>query len=462
MMRAIGNHGSAGHVQSSVRCIRSSKRKNSACRRFVFVVGAGVMATACGQAAFTTAGDSAETAAGIALPDGAHYAFTAEEYCETNTDNHRIEMAFSGTVRAISNEQPMAVDEQIEADAGPDEVQWATFDVEAWFTEDLGTEIALWAPRFEGAPGERWLIAASRYSIGGLASGDVFWCASELESADGLAEWAADYGGSVEPGENRPENPAPPEILAEIDEAEATWAASAPTDYTAIVFHEGDVTPGDGCSTQAVRIVVEDGQPVQARNPWDDCAIDLATAPSITDLFDDARAGAGATDYAVEFDPEFGFITSLSAYDRSVGISGGVSGFVAETRPYVSAADGEAFRSAFEDARSKWVERGMTTYMITIENICFCGFGGPARITVVDGEVTTIDGGGDEIRTGPGYTLTVGDTFALIEEAARTADRLQVAYHPELGHPVDVNIDYIINAVDDELQILVHDLEPGG
>ena len=408
---------------------------------------------------------------GIPVPEQAGSAHTGTEFCSTNTDNHRIEMAFNGTVRAIESVDATLPgndpDLDVDTDADPRPLPWVTFDVDAWYTEDLGTEIALWGRDFDGTPGQRWLIAASRYTVGQQASGDIFWCVSEPESADGLAAWAADYGGTVAPGENRPENPPPPELLDQIEANRITWLNQAPSDYTAVVVNEPDhnqsnqSAPPDNnvdCPASRARLVVEDGEVVQALDVYNDCELDPASAPRIEDLFDTAAAAAGADEYHIEFDTDYGYIASLGAYDRSVSVSAGIWQFVPEALPMTSAGDQPAFEAALAEARGRWAASGITTYTITINNLCFCGFGGPAEVTVVDGDVVDIamaDIEAERAALDPnlGFVLTVDDAFDLIEEAR--ADRLHVAYHPELGYPVEIDIDYITNAVDDELQVLI-------
>jgi hypothetical protein len=51
--------------------------------------------------------------------------------------------------------------------------------------------------------------------------------------------------------------------------------------------------------------------------------------------------------------------------------------------------------------------------------------------------------------------------FDLIEDALdRDAGRIEVTYDSRYGHPIDATIDYILNAVDDELSFRVRAFTP--
>ena len=367
-------------------------------------------------------------------------------------------------MRTIVGAAPTPVDEETETNPNPALQPWATFDVQKFFTEDIGTEVALWARKFEGQPGETWLIAASRYSVGDLPSGEVYWCASEPATDDAVAEWSEQYGGSVEPGVNRGEHEPPPELLAQIDDAEALWLLSAPSNYTATIYTE----PNDGtgeCPLHAARIVVVGGELVEAVNPSPNrfCEIPLDKAPTIESLFDIARAGAGAGEYGLETDSEYGFVRSVEAYDRSINMFAGVSDFTIEAIPYGGADSGsDGQRAALAENRVLWETSGITDYTIAIEYLFF-GYAPDVTVEVADGAIVSVvteDGSDPSQSDVPGMARTVDELFALAESAIADADHVLVAYHPEFGYPVDINVDYYSGAIDDELQVVVESFTP--
>jgi len=56
----------------------------------------------------------------------------------------------------------------------------------------------------------------------------------------------------------------------------------------------------------------------------------------------------------------------------------------------------------------------------------------------------------------PSYATVrdIAGLFALIRKAIDDgADRLEVTYDAQLGYPTFINIDYVVNAADDELQV---------
>ena len=84
------------------------------------------------------------------------------------------------------------------------------------------------------------------------------------------------------------------------------------------------------------------------------------------------------------------------------------------------------------------------------------------RITVSNGVilsvVRTVDGA--PVDTVPRDVFsTIDDLFDLIDRAIELgAEKLDVIYDPVLGYPRWIDIDFIFNAADDEIQITVSEL----
>lgn len=118
-------------------------------------------------------------------------------------------------------------------------------------------------------------------------------------------------------------------------------------------------------------------------------------------------------------------------------------------RPPTPAGDLEANRRL-------WAAQQRTAYEVTYRVSCFCpaAFQGPFTVTVVDGRFQSIrpQPGGDDLALMAVYT--VEGLFDLIEDAYdRKAHRVEVTYHPELGYPEHVFIDYEEQVVDEELGV---------
>lgn len=326
---------------------------------------------------------------------------------------------------------------------------WVSFEVERWFTDDLGTSIGLWAPGWDGQVGQRWLVAATRYN---LDTGDVIPCRSELATEIAIDNWALTYDGSVEPGSGTPEGEADPAVVAAITEARARWEANGPEDWTATIsFDHLGVERDEDCPGYTVRVVVEAGEVVQAVDLDQACAVALDIVPTMDELFDHAEQVAGAVAEVPQVDPEFGFIVGLYASDRSVESSINIGEFVPRALPLT---DGS--REAIEAAQAAWEASGIVDYDVDFRALCFCAYAGQMLYEVRDGAIASYRTG-EEFFGSPeaaeDFLRTVPMMFAeILEVHDREGGRVLVAFDPELHHPVAVYLDPIINAIDDELR----------
>ena len=111
-------------------------------------------------------------------------------------------------------------------------------------------------------------------------------------------------------------------------------------------------------------------------------------------------------------------------------------------------------------ARDRWADAGLDTYTMTLQRICFCpspDYTGPFEVTVRDGAVETVRLDGATVDDERG--VSVDDLFALIEEAyERNAARVELEFHPELGYPTSLGIDYDTMMADEEIAYRVSDL----
>lgn len=377
------------------------------------------------------------------------FADTVGEYCGGSGDS-RIEMAFAATVTDRTTRAAYAnVDSDDPSGSSGRDVEWAAFAVDTWYTDDLGVEIGLWAEGFPGQVGEHWLIAASRYSVDGQPGGDVYWCASEPMIETLAAEWAELYGGSVAAGDTEPESAATPETLAAIEQARALWNSAAPPSYTYTASVGSRETDGSACGSGSVRAVVVDGSLVQARDVLRHCDVPLDSVPSVDALFDLATQASGAVQAPIEFDSDYGFITSFYASDRSVERWIDISDFV--PAPYPLTLGGA---EALNEARTRWQQSGITSYIATIDVRCFCDVQGPITVTVEDGLVTEVS-----VEATEWYPLRIEEVFDGIEELIG-GDHAELAFHPEYGYPVTALLDPLSNASDDEIDYAITALTP--
>lgn len=358
-------------------------------------------------------------------------------------DGPRVEVAFEGTVVAVDEAEP----------------RWVTFSVSRWWTNDLGIRRGLFAPGWDGAVGSSFLVAGTRYDAGDLNTGTLIPCGTRpYTDAELRTALDDEYGGSVTAGQDTPERPADPSLLAAIDEARGRWETAEPTSWTADITLETRAGEQSMCGNHTVRVVMQDGDLAQAVSRASGCEVDLADVPTVDDLFDELRRVAGAVDSGVDpdelFDPTYGFPLAVGAEDRSVGVHLGVRDFRPLALPLATDAS-----EGLAEALARWLAAGIDDYTWVVELRCFCPAEGPVEISVVDGKVVGVEG---EPRAEPSFgAITVLELFDRIAEAL-TSGEATVSYDPNLGYPLTADLDPVLNGIDDESSYIVISLTPTG
>lgn len=372
-------------------------------------------------------------------PDPTLFRDTADEYCEGNGDA-RIEMAFVGTV--------IARDDSVEP-------AWVTLAVTEWFTNDYGTEIALWAPDWDGRVGGRWLVASSLYGVEDRHSGDLFACASELFDQERYEVWVEQYDGSVVAGAAVSEREGDPADIERIEAGRAQWDDVEPDEYAYTVHAWDRFTEARTCGEGELRVSVVGGEVVSVRDLTHGCDLDPSDAIMLDDLFDRAIAAAGAVE-VLEIDPDWGFVAGFYGHDRSIDLDVSVYDF--STNAGLQATSDDA-RTQLQEARQRWEDAGITSYVATVDLRCFCGFEGPYRVTVVDEVVTEVVGPNPDSQIPDDIDLTIDGIFDQISLLA-FGDRVELTFDEDLGYPLTAYLDPEIDTSDDELTFVVTDLVP--
>ncbi len=117
-----------------------------------------------------------------------------------------------------------------------------------------------------------------------------------------------------------------------------------------------------------------------------------------------------------------------------------------------------------------WDKANISHYRFELTLSCFCAFNEqmPLTVEVQDGKVVSMayaDGqavaADDPLREYFGKLATIDGLFAELETAMASADAgdIIVKYDPSLGFPTEASIDYIKEAVDDELYVTVAGFE---
>ena len=120
--------------------------------------------------------------------------------------------------------------------------------------------------------------------------------------------------------------------------------------------------------------------------------------------------------------------------------------------------------------QDKWKDAGINHYRFEVAVSCFCLFRSqmPLTVEVQDGEIVSMtDVNGEAFPLDDPMSdlvtkhATIDRIFSELEsDSVQEADNLTVTYDPVYGYPVEIAIDYIELAADDELYISVSAMEP--
>ena len=114
--------------------------------------------------------------------------------------------------------------------------------------------------------------------------------------------------------------------------------------------------------------------------------------------------------------------------------------------------------------RRHWRAQEIGDYSFTVRRLCYCPetYTSPVVVRVSDGEVRDLayEGSGEAVAPEHAqFWPAVEGLFDLVQDAIdRDADSLRVDYHPLLGYPISIQIDYEEMMVDEELTVTASDL----
>jgi hypothetical protein len=123
--------------------------------------------------------------------------------------------------------------------------------------------------------------------------------------------------------------------------------------------------------------------------------------------------------------------------------------------------------SEFESARQKWQEASISHYRFNLNLSCFCAFAEnmPLVLEVQEGEVVSMEyQNGNEIEVTNleffQQYATIERIFEQLEKAlGGEADEVTVTYDETYGFPTQADIDFVEQAIDDELYLTISDFE---
>jgi hypothetical protein len=124
-------------------------------------------------------------------------------------------------------------------------------------------------------------------------------------------------------------------------------------------------------------------------------------------------------------------------------------------------------QTEIERNREKWQDTNISHYRFNLFVGCFCVFTEdmPLAIEVKDGEVVSMEyQSGNEIDASSHELFdkyaTIDRIFSELETNISTeADEVVVKYDPTYGFPTEINVDFIKDAIDDELALTISNFE---
>ena len=118
--------------------------------------------------------------------------------------------------------------------------------------------------------------------------------------------------------------------------------------------------------------------------------------------------------------------------------------------------------SAFQQNQKKWEGQNINHYRFTVAVSCFCPFANvEVTYEVLNGQVvnqsvqSSPDNPVDEALVSDFYQSynTIEKIFDYVGGAINDADETTIEYDPTYGFPTDISVDWIKQAVDDEMYL---------
>ncbi len=110
-----------------------------------------------------------------------------------------------------------------------------------------------------------------------------------------------------------------------------------------------------------------------------------------------------------------------------------------------------------------WERLGIDTYEYDLTVSCFCPYVGPVRLQVRADTVFSATVLDTEQPFGPEYarTMTLDELYGIVLEAVvEEAHKVEIDYDETYDFPTRVDIDYIEDAVDDEVRYTAENFRP--
>jgi hypothetical protein len=117
-------------------------------------------------------------------------------------------------------------------------------------------------------------------------------------------------------------------------------------------------------------------------------------------------------------------------------------------------------------ARDRWEAQGYTDYALTLRHDCFCGetHRGPVVVNVRSDQIVArvYQATGEPVPQDPArFFPDVEGLFAFIAQSlSQHPAQIRAEFHPELGYPTEIFVDFAANIADEERGYRVLALDP--
>lgn len=125
--------------------------------------------------------------------------------------------------------------------------------------------------------------------------------------------------------------------------------------------------------------------------------------------------------------------------------------------------------SEFQQNQKKWDAQNIDHYRFTVAVSCFCPFAGvEVTYEVLNGQIlnetvqSTFEDPIDTAQVSDFYQSynTIDKVFDYVGGAIKEADKTAIEYDPTYGFPSTISVDWIKQAVDDEMYLTLSNFEP--
>ncbi len=120
-------------------------------------------------------------------------------------------------------------------------------------------------------------------------------------------------------------------------------------------------------------------------------------------------------------------------------------------------------RDALNQNQARWEQQHLSDYQYQLRVSCFCPYYGTVTVTVRADTISSVEAPEVEPPVLPqdlNFFKTIDGLFEVVDEAIEEADQFSVQYDPQMGHPTKIDIDYLIDAVDDEVVYTAANVQP--